>query len=229
MSKTKDRAKAILSNHRCGSQVTGPNKDWLLEQMATCSRLKTMATEPGAKVKVAMAKGRFRYKTFFIMARDKTLPAPVSWWAKTSKPLSNRAKVMQACRDLVQDQIKDYRDQFWERYTDSVERAKKAGLANPPAPLCPVSRKPLHSGATHVDHNIVPFVDLVLNWCEANQLDINSLATVYRKGRRFVSNELNTSWQEYHRAHAQLQLLRAKANLNKGASQRVKRCRKPAG
>lgn len=223
---TVTKTKAILRNHRCGSYVTGDNRKWLLETIAAnCPRLRTMAETPRAKVKIAKSKGRYPQKMVFIQARGKTLPAPRGWWCfdKKPKPPSNRALVMQACRELIAKQIVDYRDSFWKDYSDSVERAKELGLTPPSPPLCPESGKRLTSGCVHVDH-VVPFVDLVLQWAVENELDLDSLKTVQRRKphshRAFASRAFDESWREYHQTHAVLQLLRAEANLAKGAKGR---------
>lgn len=81
---------------------------------------------------------------------------------------------------------------------------------------CPLSGKSL-MGLTHVDHK-APFSKLVLQWAEEFSVDLCK-QKFSGKGQTkiFANGELNESWQHWHEKNAELQIVCAKANLQKGA------------
>lgn len=77
---------------------------------------------------------------------------------------------------------------------------------------CPLTGKRLLAGEVHVDHAF-PFSKLIVAWLEQNEGITLCETKLWLKRNA----QLMTSWAEYHRANAVLQLVNGKANLSKGA------------
>lgn len=73
---------------------------------------------------------------------------------------------------------------------------------------------------THVDHaGTSPFVKLVEDWLEANDLYYSSIDLVGPPtAKRFKDESLTKSWQKFHKENAQLEMISASYNMAKGAN-----------
>lgn len=79
--------------------------------------------------------------------------------------------------------------------------------------------EPLKRRGMHVDH-VYPFVRLAEDWAQSRHLFIEDLKVRSSNSlrRKTLGEELDTSWAEYHRTNAELQLLTPTQNLRKGSS-----------
>lgn len=116
----------------------------------------------------------------------------------------NKKDALVAMRQIIDPQIKTFRL--------SVNRQLKR------KPLrCPISGDFLEASMFHIDHKY-PFKDLVEEWCREEKVDLEKI-DVSCKGTKcyFKSTELAESWFDFHLMRAELQVLSAKANLQKGS------------
>lgn len=116
----------------------------------------------------------------------------------------NKKDALVAMRQIIEPQIKTFR-------TSVLRQLKKKPIR------CPISGDFIETTMFHIDHKY-PFKNLVEEWCRDEKVDLENI-DVYCRGTKcyFKSTELAESWFDYHTIHAQLQVLSAKANLQKGA------------
>lgn len=103
---------------------------------------------------------------------------------------TNRKRVLQSLRAIIEPQIKEFR-------RANVEK--------------------LRGGVYHVDH-VYPFKLLVQEWCRENGLDLETIEVKCRGATCcLASTSLAESWFDYHSLNAKLQVLDASENIRKGA------------
>jgi hypothetical protein len=136
----------------------------------------------------------------------------------TRRSTNERDLVLLCCRQLIAEQISDYRKSFWSDYFATVDKAVADKVKIPRYPRCPLSGKSLWSNKTHVDH-VHPFVKLVEEWAALNSLDFQSIKCKQsRKLKRLSMGVLlDDSWSAFHLDRAELRLTEARANMSKGA------------
>lgn len=145
--------------------------------------------------------GGRRIKGIHMVAGNRRILVSIS--ALEQKTVSNKAKALSAMRDMVADQLAAYR----------AIRQASLGVDF----SCPLSGKDLRKVKTHVDHYSVSFKKLVEDWCRLNSVDLKTVKLSGRTQKKFKDEKLTISWQAYHRLHADLRLVEAKANCSKGA------------
>lgn len=115
------------------------------------------------------------------------------------KPISAETKVRAAFRDTIRPQIDTFRDQA------SVS-------------VCPLSGVTLRPGETHVDH-IIPFETLLQSFLSGEGLEITNVkvdpALDGQTHHRLSNQDLACRWYEFHRLHARLRIVSARANLSR--------------
>lgn len=123
---------------------------------------------------------------------------------ETPTYVQNKREALIAMRQIIDPQIKTFRL--------SVNRQLKKRSMR-----CSVSGEFINSGEFHIDHRY-PFKNLVEEWCREEHLDLERI-DVYCRGTKcyFRNTDLAERWFDYHMMHAQLQVLSAKANLQKGS------------
>jgi len=111
------------------------------------------------------------------------------------------ADLSEACRFAVKDQT----DAFRERALGAEE-----------APTCPFRGTELNAGNAHVDHAAPnTFAKLFRDWMEENSWTVADITLADTGERKELEiQEQLTSWQEYHREHAELRLVSWEANLS---------------
>lgn len=115
------------------------------------------------------------------------------------------ANVKTAFRQLAEPQMKTERNRL-----RSVSFAEEN-------PLCPLSGQSLRDCKTHVDHTI-PFTTLVEEFCRENRLDISNIKYSQRGTKvKLKDPVLAQKFVLYHLEKAELSLVCAEANLQKGS------------
>lgn len=115
-----------------------------------------------------------------------------------------RNRSISALRQIVDDQILDYRKQVNDQINKKSAR-------------CAISGKFLYFGEFHIDHKI-PFKELVENWCRHNAIDLENIETICRGTRcRLKDKNLANDFYEYHKENAILQPTTIESNLKKGS------------
>ena len=116
----------------------------------------------------------------------------------------NKKDALVAMRQIIEPQIKTFR-------MSVLRQLKKKPLK------CPVSGDFIEAAMFHIDHRY-PFKNLVEEWCRGEKVDLENV-DVYCRGTKcyFKDTELAEGWFDYHMMNAQLQVLSAKANLEKGS------------
>jgi hypothetical protein len=125
-------------------------------------------------------------------------------WRKCLRPTDALDDVRQICRRLVADQVAGFARAFWRDH--------------PRGTVCPVLGVPMGPKTAHVDHAPPVFAELVQAWLAEERLEPDDIEIVYRAdygGRsEFADPLLAERWRAFHRAHARLRVVSARANLS---------------
>lgn len=116
----------------------------------------------------------------------------------------NKKDALVAMRQIIDPQIKTFR-------MSVLRQLKKKPMR------CPVKGDFIEAAEFHIDHKY-PFKNLVEEWCRDEKVDLERV-DVYCRGTKcyFKDTDLAERWFDYHMMNAQLQVLSAKANLEKGS------------
>lgn len=106
-------------------------------------------------------------------------------------------------RTEIQEQIKDFRCEFFRRNA---------------SPVCPILQTPLVNDlSTHVDHD-PPFDELLRNFMALRSLTLDTVEVNASQDNdldtRLLDRRLAEDWQRYHREHAGLRVVSKRANLS---------------
>jgi len=125
-------------------------------------------------------------------------------WRKCLRPTDALDDVRRICRRLVADQVAGFARAFWREH--------------PRGARCPVLGAPMTPKDAHVDHAPPVFAELVQVWLHEERLEPDDIEIVYRAdygGRsEFADPLLAERWRAFHRAHARLRVVSARANLS---------------
>jgi len=141
-------------------------------------------------------------RRFVVIRRDG------SWrdfsWGKCLHPTDALDDVRRICRRLAADQVAGFARAFWREH--------------PHGAVCPILGVPITPKDAHVDHAPPVFAELVQAWLAEERLEPDDIEIVYRAdygGRSaFADPLLAERWREFHRKHARLRVVSARANLS---------------
>jgi len=141
-------------------------------------------------------------RRFVVIRRDG------SWrdfsWRKCLHPTDALDDVRRICRRLVADQVVGFARAFWREH--------------PHGAVCPILGVPMMPKDAHVDHAPPSFVELVQTWLDQERLAPDDVEIVYKAGYQgaseFADPLLAERWREFHREHARLRVVSARANLS---------------
>lgn len=121
--------------------------------------------------------------------------------------VKDRKNVIAALRQLINPQIKTYKD--------SVRRQLNGPMGH--KVRCSLTGEHICMGEYHIDHKY-PFKNLVEDWCRQVGKDLEHIDVVCRGTKCYLKdNQLAESFYDYHMMNAQLQVTTARANMQKGA------------
>lgn len=196
--------RTILDQAAVGQTLAGEKATFLYE---------LFRHHPEADVKLAGMKGirvrtnrMFRQREFCIVKGDGD-EYDISFNSSiTGKHSTNTSNFNKACRFAVSDQIAEFKKRAFKETTTLA---------------CPLSGEVVTAGNAHVDHETPQFSTLVAKFIEDHRVDL--CATRYKPidhrtdfgAVEFADAELGDKFGEYHRTHAKLRILSAKANLNR--------------
>lgn len=217
----------ILKQYRPGAMLSSADsatvRAEVLASVAFSDRVKAHAD--GNEWYCIRKIGQYGTKTLHLCWPGGAVPLPLGKLDKKTetKPSKRRRstdardKVLAACRAVIQDQIEDFRSEFWKQHFDKVQKAAADGEPIPKYPRCELSGKSLWSNKTHVDH-VYPFVRMVDDWLASIGKSFDDIAVKQsRKLKRLTMGEYDESWWTYHKDFAKLRLVEARANMSKGA------------
>jgi hypothetical protein len=141
-------------------------------------------------------------RRFVVIRRD------WSWrdfsWRKCLYATSALDEVRRGCRRLVADQVAGFARDFWREH--------------PRGAACPILGVPMTPKTSHVDHAPPVFAELVQAWLAEERLAPEDVEIAYRAdygGRsEFADPLLAARWRQFHREHARLRVVSARANLS---------------
>lgn len=141
-------------------------------------------------------------RRFVVIRRDG------SWrdfsWRKCLHPSDALDDARRICRRLVADQVAGFARAFWREH--------------PRGATCPVLGVPITPETAHVDHAPPLFHELVQEWLDAERLELEDIEiaykTSYQGASEFADPLLAERWREFHREHARLRVVSARANLS---------------
>lgn len=147
---------------------------------------------------------RFKSRHFHILRIDGT---DVDFsYRQCLQPSTARADVTLAFRAAIADQVAIFKAQFFANY---------GALAG--SLCCPLSYEPLTMAGSHVDHKPPKtFARLLAQFLEEHNLDVATIPTFpapFGEGN-ILAPDLATTFNRWHRAHADLRVISSYANLN---------------
>lgn len=146
----------------------------------------------------------------FVLHRIDGSRTDFSYKTCLSPETATRDRAIKALRVAVEAQVADFRQQ-------AIATAAAQGTEL----LCPCLGTPLLSGACHVDHQHPhTFKRLVDDWMGQEGLtsfDEVALTVCDMDRCTMCNNDQRASWQQFHKQHARLRLLSARANMSLGA------------
>lgn len=205
----------IIDNHRANSKIIGEPREFVLRSCRLSDRWIKMAQRQDVVVCCRyqdMAGGR-RVKMLTLEVGNTKQPVPKGKLVEALYPTKKIATtatleekhfnaVKAAMRRGVEKQLRDY----------------KATVGYPIE--CMVTGRLLRKGVrVDVDHYGKPFAQIADEWvqhCMMTYADISLSGPP--TGKRIKDDVLWASWQEWHREHARLAVVCAKANRQKGAA-----------
>ena len=197
------RWRQIIKNSGNRGLLFGTTDLYIRGVLKQVPRFAKIAAKPETRFMVADSNVRGRkIRMIHALTQGKLIPISIS--AIEGKKQTNKQKVYACMRELIGEQIADYR----------VRRKATLHVDF----VCPLSGVDLRkSKALHVDHYSIAFSKLVADWCKLEKVNLNQIKIQGRAGKLcFVEPRLNQSWRRYHATHADLQLVDSTANLQKG-------------
>ena len=146
-----------------------------------------------------------KYREFYIIREDGT-ETDFSYTVALSGRSSKISDIKYALRQVILQQQWDAKTDYFEKHQDSKGYV-----------VCPVTNLKIKYKEAHVDHHPVKFETIVANWFKVNELSSetfeledggdNSICDVVK------DKELERSFYDYHKEHAEYRVVLAKANL----------------
>ena len=205
----------IVSGTECNYFVRGTDEEFLNEVMELIPRWKAIKDRGEVRYKIRSKKFQGRAVRGIVMMTPRSKREVWLGKGKVVEELfpreveipqykQNKKDALVAMRQIVQPQIMTFRHSV-------LRQLKKKPLK------CPISGDFIEKAMFHIDHRY-PFKNLVQEWCRDEHVDLESV-DVYCRGVKcyFRDTDLAERWFDYHMINAQLQVLSAKSNLEKGA------------
>ena len=210
-----DKLGRIINNNRANSRLIGEPRDFILRVCRLSARWEKLAQRTDTQVYlryVDMAGGR-RVKMLSLEGGGSKQPVPKAKLVEELYPTKKIATtatleekhfnaVKAAMRRAVEQQLKEYK----KTTSYPIE--------------CLVTGRLLRKGVrVDVDHHGKPFAQIADEWVANNMLTYSEIQLFGPPtGKRFKDNNLWEDWAEWHKTHARLAVVCAKANRSKGAA-----------
>jgi len=199
------RVRGILARYATAQameRITGEDRAFVEALIARHPRAALIVDCGIAHICVQRVPFQEHLRRFVVIRRDG------SWrdfsWRKCLHPTDALDDVRRICRRLVADQVAGFARAFWREH--------------PRGARCPVLGAPMTPKDAHVDHAPPVFAELVQAWLDQEHLEPEDIDIVYRAdygGRsEFADPLLGECWREFHRKHARLRVVSARANLS---------------
>jgi hypothetical protein len=195
--------------------VRGADEEFLNEVMELIPRWKAIKDRGAVRYKIRNKKFQGRAVRGIVMVTSRSKREVWLGKGKVVEELfpravevpeykQNKKDALVAMRQIIDPQIKTFR-------LSVLRQLKKKPLK------CPVSGDFIEAAMFHIDHKY-PFKNMVQEWCRDEHIDLENV-DVHCRGTKcyFRDTDLAERWFDYHMINAQLQVLSAKANLEKGS------------
>ena len=205
----------VVSGTECNYFVRSLDEEFLNEVMELIPRWKAIKDRGAVRYKIRNKKFQGRPVRGIVMITSKSKTEVWLGKGKVVEELfprtveipeykQNKKDALIAMRQIIDPQIKTFR-------LSVLRQLKKKPLK------CPISGDFIEAAMFHIDHKY-PFKNMVQEWCRDEHIDLENV-DVYCRGTKcyFRDTDLAERWFDYHMINAQLQVLSAKSNLEKGA------------
>lgn len=205
----------IIDSHRANARIIGEPREFILRSCRLSDRWVKMAQKPEVTLYCRyqdLAGGR-RIKMLSLEAGDSKQPVPKGKLVEELYPTKETAStatleekhfnaVKAAMRRGVDSQLKEYKS--------SVQY---------PIECMVTGRRLIRGARVDVDHYGKPFAQIADEWVAHNMLTYSGIVLCGPPtAKRMKEDVLWISWKEWHREHARLAVVCAKANRSKGAA-----------
>ncbi|MBA2591985.1 MAG: DCL family protein [Pseudomonadota bacterium] len=138
-----------------------------------------------------------------------------------SKRKSLYQEFAEACREAVREELQKAKKNHFEAHGDSDGKL-----------VCEMSREKIAPYESHLDHKKpMTFQVIVRTFIAANCIDIKSemlsIAGDAQFVTTFVDKDMEKRFQDYHRGVADLRIIKPRANLSLGGSERITKSKNP--
>lgn len=208
----------LVNSTECNFFLKGDQEWFVKDALSRSEKFRNLAERDGVRYKIRLKKFQGRKVRGVVLitpnskrevwiGKEKLVNELFPSQVKMSEPKLNRNIALQALRQIIEPQIKTFRQSARKILNSEVGFSER----------CPLSGELLRNCAdnTHIDH-IYPFSRLVEDFCRAYGLDLETLEVYTRGTKAFLKNtEIAESWFDYHMMKAKLQLCCGKANIAK--------------
>lgn len=154
-----------------------------------------------------------RNKQFYILRADGT-DTDFSYVKCINKP-SKDTQMKKALRNLVIDQVREYKDEYFKKNKDSKGYV-----------ICPVTKLKINKKSSHLDHYELQFNEIVKLWLEKENIDIKNITLVKSEVIDYdmiiEEEEIKESFYKFHKEHASYRVVLDKVNLQRSPSKNYK-------
>ncbi len=211
--------KEMLNSYRANKTIEGEDHELLLS---------LLERHPEADTKIGLGVKRF-YKAptemgtscFWVERVDGSTTDFSYITAVKAKGKSLYQEFAEACRNAVRDDLIKTKEEFFKKYGDTDGKVQ-----------CEVSGERIAIYESHLDHKKpLTFQVLVNTFIAANDLKITeemlSTSQDAQFETEFVDQNIKNRFKEYHHKMAQLRILKPKANLSLGGTERITKSKRP--
>lgn len=212
MSKLSKLAKTLL-NLPVGSLIDDEEFRDLLKYHPRFSKA---ASSPDYSIHVRKRRIAKRLITVLCLeGKGKSIPMTMTA-LKGGCKVDKRQEVLKAMRNMIKYQIVNHRKNHKKAMREALKNNDTEEFIR--LSTCPYSGNKISSMKTHVHHAGKPFIQLVEEWLQENNLQID---TIKLKGRnsfkKFKDESLEDSWCRYHSENSVLEIISAVENMRMGA------------
>ncbi len=203
--------KRILNSYKFGQELCETDLYELISLLKTHSNYE-MKYESGI-LKIVVSKAKYGTKSFEIVKLDGTSEI-FSYTKRINGPKPNLTLFSDACREAVQSDLRKVKLEYFKANSNNgMARCQETMELKKFEELCVDHRQPN------------TFSVIVDRFIELNQIDINSIEYVEKRGgpNELKDNNLKQLFREYHKLKANLRIVKKNINQKRSFQAKTKR------
>lgn len=206
--------KTILNSYDFGAELDANDFNDVMNLLETHPNVKEKI---GVGIeKVIVAKVKYNTKSFMLLRIDGSIEF-FSYTKRISAPKTNFTKFREACRQAIQDDLRNVKLDYFEKYSEKGQVK------------CQESKELAKYEELNVDHRQPnTFSVIVDRFIELNSIDIEKIEYIQVDGgpNELKEIKLKQDFREYHKDKANLRIVKKDLNLGRSFQARVNRQKK---